>query len=243
MEAYDEFFIINNKNLTTENYKSKNEYINIEMDNDAKIINLNFYNKKINSKVNISKNKKNYSFYLIIYLFFIILQVINSKIFTILSLQNSIVLNINKTGSHKIFHSNFSNEVIKVKINGNNREDVSYQQNFAQANNSIELTLKQNQTNFSYLFFECSNITKIDLSNFTSTSINQTTSMFHGCSSLTSIDFMNFKTNSVINMFNMFNGCSSLLSLNLSSFNTSLVDKMGCMFQDCKLNTNLFLLS
>ena len=54
--------------------------------------------------------------------------------------------------------------------------------------------------------------------------------MFYLCSSLTNINLSNFNTNNVTNMNHMFSSCSSLTSLNLSNFNTNNVNNMECMF-------------
>ena len=64
--------------------------------------------------------------------------------------------------------------------------------------------------------------------------------MFYNCSSLTSLNLSNFNTNNVTNMKDMFSYCSSLTSLNLSYFNTNNVSDMEGMFLDvnkekCKL--------
>ena len=39
------------------------------------------------------------------------------------------------------------------------------------------------------MFFECTDITEIDLSNFDTSKVNLINDMFHGCSSLTSLNF------------------------------------------------------
>ena len=57
--------------------------------------------------------------------------------------------------------------------------------------------------------------------------------MFYDCSSLTSVNLSNFNTNNINNMSNMFFGCRSLTSLNLSNFNTNNVNKMSYMFSYC----------
>ena len=44
--------------------------------------------------------------------------------------------------------------------------------------------------------------------------------MFYKCSSLISLNLSNFNTNNVNNMSYLFCNCSSLTSLNLSNFNT-----------------------
>ena len=58
-------------------------------------------------------------------------------------------------------------------------------------------------------------------------------SMFYNCSSLTSLNVSNFNTDNVKDMSFMFSSCSSLSSLNLSNFNTNNVNKMWCMFAGC----------
>ena len=57
--------------------------------------------------------------------------------------------------------------------------------------------------------------------------------MFYGCSSLKEINLSNFNTNNVINMSCMFYGCSSLKEINLSNFNTNNVTDMSYMFSRC----------
>ena len=63
------------------------------------------------------------------------------------------------------------------------------------------------------------------------TAITSTSNMFYGCSSLTSLDLSNFNTSNVMNMNGMFNGCSGLTSLDLSNFDTSNVLFMNYMFR------------
>ena len=60
--------------------------------------------------------------------------------------------------------------------------------------------------------------------------------MFYNCSSLTSLNLSNFSTNNVINMIRMFCDCSSLNSLILSNFNTNNVKDMSSMFFKCYFN-------
>ena len=44
--------------------------------------------------------------------------------------------------------------------------------------------------------------------------------MFYDCSSLTTLNLTNFNTSGVIDMSSMFNGCNNLTTLDLSSFDT-----------------------
>ena len=63
--------------------------------------------------------------------------------------------------------------------------------------------------------------------------------MFYGCSSLTNIDLSNFNTNNVTNMKYMFCECSSLIDINLSNFSINRSTKIKNMFYGCKsLNKN-----
>ena len=51
--------------------------------------------------------------------------------------------------------------------------------------------------------------------------ISSCISMFYGCSDIKEIDLSNFNTSNVKNMDFMFYDCSSLTSLNLSNFDIS----------------------
>ena len=57
--------------------------------------------------------------------------------------------------------------------------------------------------------------------------------MFYGCSSLIELNLSNFNTNKVTNMSYMFYRCSSLKELNLSNFNTNNVTDMFGIFDGC----------
>mgnify|MGYP004640175071 CR=1 FL=1 len=91
-------------------------------------------------------------------------------------------------------------------------------------------------TDMSYMFYNCSSLTSLDVSNFDTSKVTNTSRMFSKCSSLTNLDVSAFNTSNVTNMSSMFDDCGSLTSLNLSNFNTSKVKTMGAMFSDC---TNL----
>ena len=90
-----------------------------------------------------------------------------------------------------------------------------------------------NITNMSNMFSGCASLTDINLSNFNTSNVTNMEGMFYECSSLTNIDLSNFNTNNVTNMSGMFMGCSSLTSINLSNFNTNRVTNMALMFHGC----------
>ncbi len=80
------------------------------------------------------------------------------------------------------------------------------------------------------MFFGCSSLTELDLSNFNTENVTNMQDMFFGCSKLTELDLSNFNTENVTNMISMFRDCSSLTNLNLSSFDTRNVTDFGYMF-------------
>ena len=94
-------------------------------------------------------------------------------------------------------------------------------------------------TNMSWMFFNCTSLTSLDLSNFNTSNVTNMQGMFRGCSSLTTLDLSSFNTSNVTNMWQMFASCSSLTSLNLGNFNTSKVTDMSDMFNSCSSLTNL----
>ena len=97
----------------------------------------------------------------------------------------------------------------------------------------IKYTFKNFLTSTIYMFYECSSLTSIDLSNFNTQNVTDMEYMFSKCSSLKYIDLSNFNTQKVTNMRCMFNKCSSLKHIDLSNFNTANVTNMVYMFEEC----------
>ena len=95
-----------------------------------------------------------------------------------------------------------------------------------------------NVTDMSRMFYGCSSLTSLDLSNFNTSYVRSMAGMFSRCS-LTSLDLSNFNTSNVTSMAGMFYGCSSLTSLDLSNFNTFFVRNMNVMFDSCISLTSL----
>ena len=79
-----------------------------------------------------------------------------------------------------------------------------------ETDNYIELIWFDLINSSAFMFYKCSNITEIDLSNFNTSQVILMNSMFSYCSSLTSLNFSNFNTSKVTYMQGMFNNCSSL---------------------------------
>ena len=90
------------------------------------------------------------------------------------------------------------------------------------------------------MFYDCSSLTSIDVSNFDTSKVTTMYKMFNYCEKLTSIDVSNFNTSKVTNMWGMFSECYSLTSIKgLENFNTSQVTSMNNMFSSCRSLTSL----
>ena len=98
-------------------------------------------------------------------------------------------------------------------------------------------------TDMYHMFYYCSKLTSLDLSSFNTSKVTDMYYMFYYCSKLTSLDLSSFNTSNVTIMSHMFSGCENLTSLDLSSFNTANVTDMGFMFSECENLTSLDLSS
>ena len=104
---------------------------------------------------------------------------------------------------------------------------------------NINLLDTSSVTNMSSMFYSCSRLISLDVSNFDTSKVTNMGSMFCGCSTLTSLDLSNFDTSNVTNMSSMFFSCSSLTSLDVSNFDTSQVKYIDSMFCGCSTLTSL----
>lgn len=96
-----------------------------------------------------------------------------------------------------------------------------------------------NVTNMSSMFYYCRGLTSLDVSSFNTSNVTDMGGMFESCSGLTSLDLSNWDTSNVTDMSSMFEECSGLTSLDVSGWNTSAVTNMGWMFYGCSGLTSL----
>ena len=94
-------------------------------------------------------------------------------------------------------------------------------------------------TNMSYMFFNCNNLTSLNVTNFNTANVKNMSYMFSDCYDLTSIDVAKFNTANVTDMRSMFASCYKLTSIDVTNFNTANVTCMGCMFYRCVKLTSL----
>ena len=103
----------------------------------------------------------------------------------------------------------------------------------------LEYLNTANVTDMSYMFYGCSKLTSLDVTNFNTANVTNMSSMFSSCLSLTSLDVTHFNTAKVTNMNKMFCNCSALTSLDVTKFNTANVTDMSYMFYSCSKLTSL----
>ena len=81
--------------------------------------------------------------------------------------------------------------------------------------------------NMRYMFYNCSSLTSLDLSNFDTNEVIAMNHMFYNCKALIQLDLSNFYTSKVTDMSYMFSSCERLTSLDLSNFDTNKVTAMN----------------
>ena len=94
-------------------------------------------------------------------------------------------------------------------------------------------------TDMSHMFWNCRNLSSLDLTNFNTTKVENMFGMFFDCENLSSLVISNFNTANVTDMSNMFYLCKKLSSLDIPNFNTAKVTDMSYMFHMCQKLTEL----
>ena len=140
--------------------------------------------------------------YLIFYL--IILQI---SLLPTINNSSYITMKVNKTGNISIFGQNFRPFPDEIFINGVKQSKIQYYFIFNLTGNIIKLIWHNKLTKCNNMFYKCSNITWIDLSNFVASNVSDMHGMFQDCSNLTFLNLSNFDTSKVTNMNGMFYGC------------------------------------
>ncbi len=85
----------------------------------------------------------------------------------------------------------------------------------------------------SYLFYNMTKVTTMDLSNLDTSAVTSMEGMFFYCSSLTSIDVSSFDTSNVKNFHVMFLNCTNLVSVNVDGLVTSSATNIEGVFNRC----------
>ena len=104
----------------------------------------------------------------------------------------------------------------------------------------IEYLNTENVTNMSGMFWGCSALTTLNVSNFDTQNVTDMSDMFGFCRALTTLDVSKFDTQNVTDMSGMFYNCHALTTLNVSNFDTQNVTDMSRMFKSCSALTTIY---
>ena len=101
----------------------------------------------------------------------------------------------------------------------------------------LEYLNTEKVTNMNEMFYNCSSLTSLDVTNFNTANVTVMGSMFRNCVALTSLYLTNFNTVKVMTMKSMFSGCQALTTIYASSkFVTTQVTNSNSsgMFYNCE---------
>ena len=212
-------------NFDEKNINNKSDNGNVQNKNNYNEINIYKNKIRLNKFKYENKTKK------LFYLYFIFLIQLFLKIYN----SSKIELTISGPGTSKIFNdkglTSFpqTNFPIEVYINNISQPNIYSEYDFDYPENNVTLFYDLVNT-MDCMFCYCSNITKIDLTNFDSSEVTIMNSTFKNCTSLIEINFLNFDTSKVTNMTRMFNYCIKLEYVDLSNFNMSISKDIRFMF-------------
>lgn len=91
----------------------------------------------------------------------------------------------------------------------------------------------------SYLFYDCSYLVELDVSDFDTSQVTDMSYMFYDCWRLSDVDLSSFDTSQVTDMSYMFYGCEYMAGTDITGFDTSQVTDMSYMFYNCSDWTDL----
>ena len=96
-------------------------------------------------------------------------------------------------------------------------------------------------TDMQYMFFNCSSLTELDLSEFNTEKVTNLAYTFYNCSSLTELDLSNFNTDVLIGegLIWTFAGLQKVPELDVRGFNTSDITTLEGTFYNCSALTSL----
>ena len=172
------------------------------------------YNKNIKDRININVNDYKES----------------SKIYSSIEMELipvkkkfGKIISISKE-DEKYYHIYFNNNSEEIKRNYFTKKDKV---------KKIKIKIDYQVKSFKYLFYFNQIIESIYFKKFFRNNITDMSDIFLECSSLKKVDFSNFNSDNANSLSGMFSKCSGLKEINLKNFNTSNVTCMCYMFSDC----------
>ena len=139
--------------------------------------------------------------------------------------------------NHKLNYDNLpelNEETTDVYINN---KKVKFGKYFIPKNDGIyiiKLKFKIKIKSCAYMFYNCKNITDINLNSFNTENVKNMKHMFSCCENLEKLNLSSINTRNVTNMANMFNRCINLSNIDLCSFDTKNVKTMVKIFNECE---------
>ena len=99
----------------------------------------------------------------------------------------------------------------------------------------IKIIFKKKLKDLSFMFYDCKNLIKINLSSLDTYKVTNMNNMFDNCTSLEEINLSDIYVNKVIDMSYLFNKCYKLKKIiHKDSFNTKNVKNISYMFSSCQ---------
>ncbi len=90
------------------------------------------------------------------------------------------------------------------------------------------------------MFYSCSGLTSLDLSNFDTSKVTDMMSMFSSCESLTSLNVSNFNISKDATIMFMINHCSNLTTIRFDNTSFDNVFPDDCMLYDLPNGINVY---
>ena len=132
-----------------------------------------------------------------------------------------------------------ANEIQTIKITGKLTLEGSADSLFCDLYNLKEINGANNidtsqVTNMLNMFYGCSELNKVDVSNWNTSQVTNMCDMFTGCNVLDGLDVSNWNTSKVTNMSSIFRDCQKLSKIDVGNWDTSQVTHMSMMFDSCQ---------
>ena len=161
--------------------------------------------------------------------------------------------NININSKLQLLKNNYSNNFIFYESNTNNQKVLIEMINnpnsiksFFRNSSAISINIKQgsfdNYTDFSYMFYDCTKLTSVDLSNISFKKAYYMKFIFYNCYNLENIIFPKNETYSpIFSVGHMFYNCKKLTSIDISNFCFNKLLQLQSFFENCiNLKTIIF---
>ena len=144
--------------------------------------------------------------------------------------------------SHMFYNCSNLRTLSILQFKTSNVQDISFM--FYGTSNLSALVLPSDfdlssVTNTSNMFYECSGLQSLDLSNKNLSSVLSMEQMFRRCKSLRIVNMEGCDISSATTLSNMFSQCENLASINLSNVNARSVTDISQMFFQCKSLENV----